>query len=106
MDAKVIVMPGAVMAVRPEPSVTDVLAPDPDVVSFLEHLLAKAKSGEIRGVGAAWVRPDGMTAHNWAGAPETCVTLLIGGLMFLVHEITCAAGATSVQDPWEPSEGA
>ena len=104
MGADVVTMPGVVREPEARP---DPLAPDADTVSLLEHLLAKAKTGEIRGIGASWVRSDGMTAHNWAGAEEFCVTLLIGGLMFLVHEITCAAGASAIhQDSWEPDEGA
>lgn len=106
MGAEVVDLPGIVRKPlpieRPEP-----LAPDADTITLLEHLLEKARSGEIRGIGASWVRADGMTAHNWAGAPETCVTLLIGGLMFLVHEITRAAVDTAThQDSWEPEEGA
>lgn len=57
-----------------------VAAPDSDVVELLEDMLARAKAGEIQGVGVASVRANGDTASSYAG---TISAPLLGGVSLL-----------------------
>jgi hypothetical protein len=71
------------------------LQPEPNVIAMVEHLLDRAKRGEIQGVAAALVTADGQTASNWAGAGRFSCALLIGSLQVLATEL----GLDSLRKP-------
>jgi hypothetical protein len=61
--------------------------PVPEVIDFLERILARAKSGDIRAVAVAYVRGNGMTADGWYSDRND------GKLTFILHSaIACLMG--------------
>lgn len=57
--------------------------PDPDVVTMLEKLLARAKSGDIVACAVANVDTNVTTYTDWAGSQY--IMTLAGGIAYLQH---------------------
>lgn len=45
--------------------------PEPDVVAVLEHLLQRAKDGDLQSLAYATVNADGTTGTGWEGVNTT-----------------------------------
>lgn len=55
------------------------------VVAKLEHVLAKAKAGELSSVAIAYVYRDGSIGRNWSDLPS--YPTMLGSLARLMHLI-------------------
>ena len=71
--------------------------PVPQVVAFIERLLARAKAGDIRAIGVAYVRGNGHIADGWDrdGDPGL-IYRLHSAIACLMHEFTNDVNSTSV----------
>ncbi|WWT39898.1 hypothetical protein [Microcystis phage Mwe-JY08] len=64
--------------------------PYADLVAEIEHLLARAKSGELRALAYASVDAYGNTGSGWEGEPGTLIPLA-ASVLLLQHRYAHAA---------------
>ena len=52
------------------------IPPKENVITYLEDLTARAKTGEIQGFAIAIVKDAATTANGWVGLGDNCVTMV------------------------------
>lgn len=75
--------------------------PVPQVVAFIERLLVRAKSGDVRAIGVAYIRGNGHPADGWQRDGDADLTYrLHSAIACLMGEFTASLNSTStaVQD--------
>lgn len=55
------------------------------VIDVLEHVLAKAKAGELSSVAVAYIHRDAAPGWNWSEVPNS--STLIGAIERLKHDL-------------------
>lgn len=67
-------------------------AGNPDLVSQLEELLERARSGQITAMGMAYVNADGSVATRWSGGDQAVP--MMAAVSMLQHEFLRGMGNT------------
>lgn len=67
-------------------------AGNPDLVSQLEELLERARSGQITAMGMAYVNADGTIATRWSGGDQAVP--MMAAVSMLQHEFLRGMGNT------------
>jgi hypothetical protein len=74
--------------------------PDPAIIEFCEDLVARAKSGQIRAIAVAMVKPGRLTADGWRRSdygPEIAHELM-ASITYLQLRYGSQINATSERD--------
>lgn len=61
--------------------------PHESSIEILRELLADAQAGQVRGVVAAWIGPDGMPMWQWSDMPGPAGTGIIGAMTIAAQQI-------------------
>jgi len=69
-------------------AVSAVNQPVPELVAFIERLLTRAKSGEMRAIAVAYVRGNGLPSEGWSYDDTENVFLLHSGIACLFGNFT------------------
>jgi hypothetical protein len=88
-------------------TVSAVNEPIPELVAFVERLLARAKSGEIRAIAVTYVRGNGRPSEGWQrGDNPDHAFVLHSGIACLLGNFTDMLNATDTVAEAQPPPSA
>jgi len=78
-------------------------SPDPQIIAFLERILARAKAGEIRAIALTYVKPNGRPSEGWHfGAIPDDIFVLHSGAACMVDNLTRTLNSEESTEPAAP----